>query len=71
MMQHEHTETVAYEGRSYARSYKHTHLFDHEAHVHSHAWMGESRNLTAHYAMIASNVPVTKTAVTVLEVNHA
>ncbi len=60
-MEHEHFEQVVYEGRSYSRNYKHTHLFDHEAHAHPHAWTGDSKSKTQHHVMTEDRVPVTQT----------
>ena len=60
-MEHEHYETVAYEARNYSRTYKHTHLFDHEAHAHAHAWEGVSKHKTQHFIMAEDRVPVVQT----------
>ena len=70
-MQHEHYETVAYEGRNYSRNYKHTHLFDHEAHTHPRAWTGASKNKTQHNVMAKDGVPVVQTVRTTITCHHS
>jgi len=60
-MKHEHFETVTYDGRNYSRNYQHTHLFDHEAHAHPHAWEGVSKNRTQQTVMAQDGIPVVQT----------
>jgi hypothetical protein len=64
-MKHLHTETVAYDGRSYCRAYTHDHGFEHEAHLHRYAWEGRSAHQTQSFPMAhlgEVGVPVVQTS---------
>lgn len=67
-MKHWHSETVAYDDRSYSRTYTHDHKRREEAHLHPHAWEAKTKDIGFQGFVMAGSVPVMQTVRMVVKV---